>query len=168
MTSCSELNYIEFLIILELVKSAFLGDAVQEYPGKTDLPPPFEKEYPLVLPYDAMARAFRQRIDVYPDFMKAATANVAEKLELAAQAQTREEERQALNAAGEANDILTDIIPVEIFKNHDLEFLYRIICQLLEAADVLEDGESPEGKTALLIDEYPPPPDLTGMTFEQS
>ena len=93
-----------------------------------------------------MARAFRQRVDVYPAFMKEATENVAAKFELAAQATTREEERQALNAAGEAKSKLTKIMPVAIFKTHDDEFIYRINAQLLDASDVLDDGESPEGK----------------------
>ena len=157
--------YIEILVVI--IKAVLLGDAVPEYPRKTDMPP-IDKDPSLLLPYDAMARAFRQRVDVYPDFMREATANVAAKFEQAAQAQTREEERQALNAAGKAKSKLMAVMPAEIFKTHDDEFLYRIICQLDDASDVLDYGESPEGKTALLIDEYPPPPDLTGLTFEQS
>ena len=77
--------------------------------------PPVEKPHTLLLPYADMARAFRQRVDVYPAFMKEATANVAAKFELAAQATTREEERQAFNAAGEAKSKLMAVMPAEIF-----------------------------------------------------
>ena len=153
--------------MLKTIERVLRGNAVQEYPGKTNLPPPFKKDPTLVLPYADMARAFRKRVDVYPAFMKAATVDLAEKLEQAAQATTREEERQAFDAAFEASEELEDIMPREIWRDHDRQFLYRINKQFIDGFEVLNHGKSPEDKTSLEIDEYPPPPDLTGLIFEQ-